>query len=194
MRQPLCQRNRDPCLVPCYLGAGLLYYRKALLHKYNFKPPRSWTDLLPQGQLLKGKPIQVSTFTRPSSSNMRDWSAICWNCLGSTASPIGTTCSHGNPCLRYVSTDRYCRTYLALPSTDRMAKHVSGAGASLCRPDASPICVDLNAVFQRNIGRAGGCRLGGRLHKARSAGACDPAPVCPSTLYGLYPLLYLCLE
>ena len=42
--------------VPCYLGAGLFYYRKDLLDKYDFKPPRSWTELLAQGEsILKGE-------------------------------------------------------------------------------------------------------------------------------------------
>lgn len=38
--------------VPCYLGAGLFYYRKDLLKEYNFKPPLSWEDMLTQGQAI----------------------------------------------------------------------------------------------------------------------------------------------
>ena len=42
--------------VPCYLGAGLFYYRKDFLDKYDFKLPRSWTELLTQGQtIIKGE-------------------------------------------------------------------------------------------------------------------------------------------
>jgi multiple sugar transport system substrate-binding protein len=36
--------------VPCYLGAGLFYYRKDLLKKYHFKPPTVWEEMLTQGQ------------------------------------------------------------------------------------------------------------------------------------------------
>lgn len=38
--------------VPCYLGAGLFYYRKDLLKKYHFKPPESWEEMLTQGQVI----------------------------------------------------------------------------------------------------------------------------------------------
>jgi len=42
--------------VPCYLDAGLFYYRKDLLEKYHFKPPTVWEKMLTQGQtILRGE-------------------------------------------------------------------------------------------------------------------------------------------
>lgn len=42
--------------VPCYLAAGLFYYRKDLLEKYNLKPPRTWKEMLSQGEtILRGQ-------------------------------------------------------------------------------------------------------------------------------------------
>jgi multiple sugar transport system substrate-binding protein len=38
--------------VPCYLGAGLFYYRKDLLKEYDFKPPLSWEEMVTQGQTI----------------------------------------------------------------------------------------------------------------------------------------------
>jgi multiple sugar transport system substrate-binding protein len=42
--------------IPCYLGAGLFYYRKDLLQKYGFVPPRTWGEMLEVGKaILKGE-------------------------------------------------------------------------------------------------------------------------------------------
>jgi multiple sugar transport system substrate-binding protein len=38
--------------VPCYLGAGLFFYRRDMLDKYKFDPPRSWGEMLSQGQVI----------------------------------------------------------------------------------------------------------------------------------------------
>ena len=38
--------------VPCFTDAGLLYYRKDLLDKYGFDPPRSWSEMLSQGRVI----------------------------------------------------------------------------------------------------------------------------------------------
>jgi multiple sugar transport system substrate-binding protein len=41
--------------VPSYLDAGLLYYRKDLLEKYGFDPPRYWDEMLAQGNVILRK-------------------------------------------------------------------------------------------------------------------------------------------
>ena len=42
--------------IPCYLGAGLFYYRKDLLKKYGLEVPRTWDEMLTEGKaVLKGE-------------------------------------------------------------------------------------------------------------------------------------------
>lgn len=38
--------------VPCFLGAGLFYYREDLLGKYGFSPPSTWGEMLEQGRAI----------------------------------------------------------------------------------------------------------------------------------------------
>ncbi|MBN1103424.1 MAG: ABC transporter substrate-binding protein, partial [Deltaproteobacteria bacterium] len=39
--------------VPCYVAAGLLYYREDLLKKYHLSPPCSWEEMLEQGRTIR---------------------------------------------------------------------------------------------------------------------------------------------
>ncbi len=40
--------------VPCYLGAGLFYFRKDLLQTYHYKPPKTWQEMVDQGRMIIG--------------------------------------------------------------------------------------------------------------------------------------------
>jgi multiple sugar transport system substrate-binding protein len=39
--------------VPCYVAAGLLYFREDLLEKYRLRPPGSWQEMLEQGRTIR---------------------------------------------------------------------------------------------------------------------------------------------
>jgi multiple sugar transport system substrate-binding protein len=48
--------------IPWYIDAGLLYYRKDLLEKYGFPPPRTWPELVRAAQAVVGKEKGVYGF------------------------------------------------------------------------------------------------------------------------------------
>lgn len=41
--------------IPWYIDAGLLYYRKDLLEKYDMRPPITWTELVKTAQFITGR-------------------------------------------------------------------------------------------------------------------------------------------
>ncbi|VAX28476.1 Maltodextrin ABC transporter, substrate-binding protein MdxE [hydrothermal vent metagenome] len=48
--------------VPWYIDAGLLYYRKDLLEKYGFPPPKTWQELVKTARSIMEKEPQVYGF------------------------------------------------------------------------------------------------------------------------------------
>jgi multiple sugar transport system substrate-binding protein len=65
--------------VPCYLGAGVFYYRRDLLDKYKFNPPRSWSEMLSQGQaIIEGeRDTTIHTF----SAQFKQYEGLVCNML-----------------------------------------------------------------------------------------------------------------
>ncbi len=48
--------------IPWYIDAGLLYYRKDLLDKYGFEPPRTWQELVKTARYIMEKEPKIYGF------------------------------------------------------------------------------------------------------------------------------------
>lgn len=48
--------------LPWVIGAGLLYYRKDLLEKYNLSPPSTWNELIRSAKLITSKEANLHGF------------------------------------------------------------------------------------------------------------------------------------
>ena len=48
--------------IPWYIDAGLLYYRKDLLEKYGFSPPKTWQELIEAARYITSREIDIYGF------------------------------------------------------------------------------------------------------------------------------------
>ncbi|NOZ67824.1 MAG: ABC transporter substrate-binding protein [Deferribacteres bacterium] len=53
--------------VPLFIDSGILYYRRDLLEKYGFKPPRTWQEMVEQAEKITageaGKGVEIYGFS-----------------------------------------------------------------------------------------------------------------------------------
>ena len=132
--------------VPCFLAAGLFYYRKDLLDKYNFKPPRSWTELLTQGRtILKGE----------GDPGLNIYSAQFKQYEGLVCNMLEFIWSNGGAVLNHESS----RVLLSEPSSlqaitfvrDRIIGKAAPRGAvNYEEPESLELFIQGKAVFHRN--------------------------------------------
>lgn len=54
--------NNKVYAIPWYIDAGLLYYRKDLLKKYGFSPPKTWQELVETAQQITAKEKELYGF------------------------------------------------------------------------------------------------------------------------------------
>jgi len=132
--------------VPCYLAAGLFYYRKDLLEKYGFKRPETWGEMITQGKrILQEERIPgLSIFSgqfKQYEGLVCDMMEFIW--------------SHGGE----VFDSRYRRVMLRSPAVvdavtfvrDRIIGNAAPRGAlNYEEPESLDLFIQGKAVFHRN--------------------------------------------
>jgi multiple sugar transport system substrate-binding protein len=132
--------------VPCYLGAGLFYYRKDLLTKYKLNPPESWHDMITQGKvILEGE----------GDPNLHIFSAQFKQYEGLVCNLLEYIWSHGGRVLHKQSRQVLLSKPAVVEAVTFVRDQVIGKAAPLGalnyeEPESLEVFVQGRAVFHRN--------------------------------------------
>lgn len=132
--------------VPCYLGAGLFYYRKDLLDKYGFDPPRSWSEMLSQGQVVIAGERQ---------SNLHIYSAQFKQYEGLVCNMLEFIWSHGGEVVRPLSNSVLLGQPASVDAVTFVRDRIVGKAAPIGainyeEPESLEVFIQGRAVFHRN--------------------------------------------
>ena len=150
--------------IPCYLAAGLFYYRKDLLKKYGFHPPLTWKEMLSQGQaIIQGE----------DNPGLNIYSAQFKQYEGLVCNMLEFIWSHGGAVLDHQTG----RASLANPSVIKsvafVRDNIIGKAAprgviNYEEPESIDLFIQGKAIFHRNWPYA--WSLANNPHKSRIAG------------------------
>jgi len=132
--------------VPVFIDAGLLYYRKDLLKKYGFSPPRTWPELVDQAKTIleKEKDPQLTGF----SAQFKQYEGLVCNMMEYILSNGGSLWD-----------EREYKSTLNLPKAkeavrfvrDRMIGEISHRGVMAYQePESLALFTQGRAIFHRN--------------------------------------------
>jgi multiple sugar transport system substrate-binding protein len=132
--------------VPCYLGAGLFYYRKDLLSKHKLDPPRSWNEMLSQGQVIvegeRDPTLQIF------SAQFKQYEGLVCNMLEFIWSHGGRVV---DPASRSVLLDRKDAVEALTFVRDQIIGKAAPRGAiNYEEPESLELFIQGRAVFHRN--------------------------------------------
>ncbi|GKS59390.1 putative ABC transporter-binding protein [Nitrospira sp.] len=134
--------------IPSRIDAGMLYYRTDLLAKYGFEPPRTWRDLVHQGEtILVGEQSATPTL-RGYSAQFKQYEGLVCNMLEIIGSYGGALIDEQSDTARLSSPEtlaaiQFARTQLLGPMASR-------ATLTYQEPESLAAFVRGNAVFHRN--------------------------------------------
>ncbi|MDY6857547.1 MAG: ABC transporter substrate-binding protein, partial [Thermodesulfobacteriota bacterium] len=132
--------------VPCYLGAGLFYYRKDRLRQYGFATPQTWDEMLSQGQaILEGE----------GDSGLHIYSAQFKQYEGLVCDMMEFIWSHGGDVIDYETGQAVLAESPAIEAVafvrDRIIGKAAPTGAiNYEEPESLDLFVQGKAIFHRN--------------------------------------------
>jgi multiple sugar transport system substrate-binding protein len=132
--------------VPCYLGAGLFYYRTDLLSKYKLDPPRSWSEMLSQGQVITEGEREPALYI--FSAQFKQYEGLVCNMLEFIWSHGGSVV---DPASRSVLLDRPDALEAVTFVRDQIIGKAAPRGAiNYEEPESLELFIQGRAVFHRN--------------------------------------------
>jgi len=134
--------------VPSRIDSGMLYYRKDLLEKYGFSPPRTWQELVQQAKVILEGERATHPALRGYSGQFKQYEGLVCDMLEFVESGNGS----------FLSKDGTHST-LATPETIRAVEFVreqivhdlaTPAVLTYQEPESLAVFVQGKAVFHRN--------------------------------------------
>jgi multiple sugar transport system substrate-binding protein len=132
--------------VPCYLGAGLFYYRKDLLQKYHFNPPKTWEKMIEQGSDILDKENDETVHIY--SAQFKQYEGLVCNMLEFIWSNGGSVIKKGSG---RPSLDHQDVLYAISFVRDHIIGKASPRGAiNYEEPESLELFIQGKAIFHRN--------------------------------------------
>jgi multiple sugar transport system substrate-binding protein len=132
--------------IPCYLAAGLFYFRKDLLEKHGLKAPTSWNEMLKQGRVIcEGE----------KDSSLNIYSAQFKQYEGLVCNMLEFIWSHGGRVMdpksgRVLLTDPEVINALAFVRDRIIGKAAPRGAINYEEPESLDLFIQGKAVFHRN--------------------------------------------
>lgn len=134
--------------IPLFIDTGMFYYRKDLLEKYGFQPPRTWPDMVDQAQKIVTGERKKGTEIAGYSGQFKQYEGLVCNMMefilnngGHIINPeTGKSSLAEKPAVEAV---RFVR--------DKIVGHIAPEGVlTYQEPESLDLFVQGNAVFHRN--------------------------------------------
>lgn len=134
--------------VPSRVDSGMLYYRKDLLDKYGFAPPRTWPELADQATMIVEGERESNPALRGYSGQFKQYEGLVCDMLEFVASHDGALLSDDGT--RSTLATRPAIKAVEFVRQEIIGKLATPAALTYQEPESLAIFVQGKAVFHRN--------------------------------------------